>query len=233
MDQASPYSGDIYVTKFLELILATKDEGGKGYFLDLDLEYTNGFKKHVSYPYFQNLKEFFTDFLKKNMPRKNKHVNRLNCDWIEKWKIYLYYRILKFWIVKVRKIRKKIKIGSLRRTNSRDHRLSWVQKKFREKNCISVRLNLFRKKFVVGKEKSRPLTSGTAEERVKLQSKIYCKININKMEHEVEERLLLCILLITGKFYIASQYTRVFTIYELSNIFYVQNILKENRINFG
>ena len=110
----------------LEEILNTPDDAETGYFLEVDLKYPNEIKqKTKNFPFApqnktspiqyiseqlkngkeivmegvnQNALENFIDYLKKTKPKSYIPHKKLICDWTDKKKYLVHYRMLKFYV---------------------------------------------------------------------------------------------------------------------------------------
>ena len=104
MSQYLPY-GDI---KFdgdvkLEDILNTSDDSEVGYFVEVDLKYPEGIReKTKNFPFCPENKfsshDKFTDYMKKMKVDSHTKCKKLICDWMDKKKYLVHYRMLKFYV---------------------------------------------------------------------------------------------------------------------------------------
>ena len=88
---------------WLEEILNTPDDSDIGYFLEVDLKYPDNIKeKTKNFPFFPENKKIdpdkFNDYLKKIKPKNYTKSKKLLCDWTDKKKYLIHYRMLKFYV---------------------------------------------------------------------------------------------------------------------------------------
>ena len=85
----------------LEDILNTDGDSDIGYFVEVDLKYPDNIKEKTEYFPFapENEKinpDDFNDYLNKIKPKNYKSHIKLLCDWIDKKKYLIHYRMLQF-----------------------------------------------------------------------------------------------------------------------------------------
>ena len=105
MSQALPYDNIKFETEniCIEEILNTPDDSDIGYFLEVDLEYPHDIRQKTKYFPFcpENKiisKNDFTPYMQSIMPENYVSHKKLICDWTDKKKYLIHYRMLKFYI---------------------------------------------------------------------------------------------------------------------------------------
>ena len=93
---------DLYLNKLQE-ILNTPDDSDIDYFTEVDLKYPENKKeKTQKFPFCPENKiipkENFNDYMKKIKPKNYTKAKKLSCDWTDKKKYLLHYRMLKFYV---------------------------------------------------------------------------------------------------------------------------------------
>ena len=93
---------DLY-TNWLEEIFNTPDDSDIGYFVEVDLRYPDNIKeKTKNFPFCpQNKiidKDEYNDYMKEIKAENYAKSKKLLCDWTDKIKILVHYRMLKFYI---------------------------------------------------------------------------------------------------------------------------------------
>ena len=88
---------------WLEEILNTPDDSDIGYFLEVDLKYPHNIKeKTKKFPFCPENKKIdpdkYNDYVKKIKPKNYTKSKKLICDWTDKKKYLIQYRILKFYV---------------------------------------------------------------------------------------------------------------------------------------
>ena len=88
---------------WLEEILNTPDDSDIGYFLEVDLKYPDNIKeKTKNFPFCPEKKKIdpdkYNDYLKKIKPKNYTKSKKLICDWTDKKKYLIQYRMLKFYV---------------------------------------------------------------------------------------------------------------------------------------
>ena len=87
----------------LEDILDTPDDSEVGYFVEVDLKYPEGIReKTVNFPFCPDNKfspqDKFTEYMKKMKQDSYAKCKKLICDWTDKKKYLIHYRMLKFYV---------------------------------------------------------------------------------------------------------------------------------------
>ena len=87
----------------LEEILNTPDENEIGYFLEVDLNYPDNIKeKTKNFPICAESKKInpdkYNDYMEKIKPKSYTKSKKLICDWTDKMKYLIHYRILNFYV---------------------------------------------------------------------------------------------------------------------------------------
>ena len=93
---------DLYMKK-LEKILNTPDDSDFAYFIEVDLQYPDNIKeKTKNFPFAPESKGFpkdkYNDYMKKIQPNTYTKVKKLICDWVDKKKYLIHYRMSKFYV---------------------------------------------------------------------------------------------------------------------------------------
>ena len=87
---------------WLEEILKTPDDSDIGYFLEIDLKYPDNIKeKTKDFPFCPEKKTNPDDninYMKKIKPKNYTKSKKLICDWTDKKKYLIHYRMLKFYV---------------------------------------------------------------------------------------------------------------------------------------
>ena len=88
---------------WLEEILNTPDDSDFGYFLEVDLKYPDNIKeKTKNFPLCPENKKIdpdkYNDYMKKIKPKNYTKSKKLICDWTDKKKYLVHYRMLKFYV---------------------------------------------------------------------------------------------------------------------------------------
>ena len=91
---------DLY-KNWLEEILNTPDDSEIGYFLEVDLKYPDNIKeKTKNFPFCPENKKInpdnYNDYMKEIKPLNYTKSKKLICDWTDKKKYLIHYRMLKF-----------------------------------------------------------------------------------------------------------------------------------------
>ena len=104
MSQSLPYQD----LKFdpstdIETILSTPDDSEIGYFVEVDLKYPDEIKDKTKNFLFCPENKFsptdnFTDYMNLNKPESYVKCKKLICDWSDKQKYLVHYRLLKFYV---------------------------------------------------------------------------------------------------------------------------------------
>ena len=87
----------------MEEILNTPDDNEIGYFLEVDLKYPDNIKEKTKhFPFCPDNKKInpdkYNDYMKKIKPKKYTKSKKLICDWTDKKKYLIHYRMLKFYV---------------------------------------------------------------------------------------------------------------------------------------
>ena len=105
MCQYLPYDDIKFETEdiSLEEILNTPDDNDIGYFLEVDLEYSDNIRQKTKYfpfaPENKSIsKDDFGPYMKSIMPKNYVSHKKLICDWTDKSNYLIHYRMLKFYI---------------------------------------------------------------------------------------------------------------------------------------
>ena len=93
---------DLYMN-WLEEILNTPDDSDIGYFLKVDLKYPDNIKeKTKNFPFCPENKKIdpdkYNDYMNKIKPKNHTKPKKLICDWTDKKKYLIHYRMLKFYV---------------------------------------------------------------------------------------------------------------------------------------
>ena len=88
---------------WLEEILYTPDESDIGYFVEVDLKYPDNIKvKTKNFPFCPENKKIdsdkYNDCMNKIKPKNYTKSKKLICDWTDKKKYLIHYRMLKFYV---------------------------------------------------------------------------------------------------------------------------------------
>ena len=81
----------------------TPDDADIGYFLEVDLKYTDNIKKKTKhFPFCPENKKIdpdkYNDYVNKINPKNYTRSKKLICDWADKKKYLIHYRMLKFYV---------------------------------------------------------------------------------------------------------------------------------------
>ena len=93
---------DLY-RKWLKEILNTPDDNEIGYFLYVDLKYLDNLReKTKNFPFCPENKKIdpdkYNDYMKKIKPKNYTKSKKLICDWTDKKKYLIHYRMFKFYV---------------------------------------------------------------------------------------------------------------------------------------
>ena len=93
---------DLYMN-WLEEILNTPDDNEIGYFLEVDLKYPDNIKeitKHFPFCPENKIipKEKYNEYMNEIKPKNYTKSKKLICDWTDKKKYLIHYRMLKFYV---------------------------------------------------------------------------------------------------------------------------------------
>ena len=88
---------------WLEEILNTPDDNEIGYFLEVDLKYPGNIKEKTKhFPFCPENKKInpdkYNDYMKKIKPKSYIKSKKLTCDWSNKKRYLIHYRMLKFYV---------------------------------------------------------------------------------------------------------------------------------------
>ena len=89
--------------KWLDIILNTPDDSEIGYFLEVNLKYPDNIKQKTKhFPFCPENKKIdpdkYNDYMKKIKPENYTKSKKLICDWSDKKKYLIHYRMLKFYV---------------------------------------------------------------------------------------------------------------------------------------
>ena len=89
--------------KWLNEILNTPDDSEIGYFLEVDLKYPDNIKQKTKYfPFCPENKKInpnkYNEYMKSIKPENYTKSKKLICDWTDKKKYLIHYRMLKFYV---------------------------------------------------------------------------------------------------------------------------------------
>ena len=104
MSEPLPYD-EIKFGKIVKLedILKTPDENDIGYLIEVDLKYSDNMKEKTKhFPFAPVNKKLnpddFSVYMKENKPETYNETKKLICDWSDKKKYLVHYRMLKFYV---------------------------------------------------------------------------------------------------------------------------------------
>ena len=88
---------------WLEEIINTPDDSDIGYFLEVDLKYPDNIRENAkNFPFCPENKKIdpdkYNDYMKKIKPKNYTKSKKLICDWTDKKKYLIHYRLLKFYV---------------------------------------------------------------------------------------------------------------------------------------
>ena len=104
MSQYIPYDDKKFVGDVkLEDILNTSDNSEVGYFVEVDLKYPEGIRENTkNFPFCPENKfspqDKFSEYMKKMKQDSHAKCKKLICDWTDKKKYLVHYRMLKFYV---------------------------------------------------------------------------------------------------------------------------------------
>ena len=130
---------DLYM-KWLEEILNAPDDSDIGYFLEVDLKYLDDIKeKTKNFPFCPENKiiptEKYNDYMNKIKPKNYTKSKKLICDWTDKKKYLIHYRMLKFYVRHSMVVEKIQEIISFEQSNWLESYFSFnTQKRNKTKN---------------------------------------------------------------------------------------------------
>ena len=87
----------------LNEILSTPDDKSIGFFSEVDLSYLYNIRQKTKhFPFCLQIKSIskgdFTEYMKRIKPKKYISHKKLICDWVEKEKYLVHYRMLKIYV---------------------------------------------------------------------------------------------------------------------------------------
>ena len=103
MSQRLPHDEKFEKDICLEEILNTPDDSDIGYFLEVDLKNPDNIKeKTKNFPFCPKNKKIdpdkYNDYMNKIKPKNYTKSKKLICDWTDKKKYLIHYRMLKFYV---------------------------------------------------------------------------------------------------------------------------------------
>ena len=89
--------------KWLDINLITPDDADIGYFLEVNLKYPDDIKEKTKhFPFCPENKKInpnkYNDYMKKIKPKNYTKSEKLICDWTDKKRYLIHYRMLKFYV---------------------------------------------------------------------------------------------------------------------------------------
>ena len=89
--------------RWLDIVLKTPNDNEIGYFLEVDLKYPDKIKEKTKYfPFCPENKKInpdkYNEYMKSIKPENYTKSKRLICDWTDKKKYLIHYRMLKFYV---------------------------------------------------------------------------------------------------------------------------------------
>ena len=140
-DEIEMWHGDPYKCwNWLDEILNTPDDADIGYFVEVDLKYPDDIKeKTKNFPFCPENKKVDpdknNDYMKKVKPKNYTKSKKLICDWTDKKKYLIHYRMLKFYVRHGMVFRKIHEIISFRQSKWLEKYISFdTQKRNKAKN---------------------------------------------------------------------------------------------------
>ena len=124
----------------LEEILITPVNSDIGYFIEVDLKYPDNIKEKTKiFPFApENItidKDKYNAYMKKIKPKNYAKTKKLKCDWTDKKKYRIHYRMLKFYVRHGMVVEKIQEIVSLKQSKWLEKYVSFnTQKRNRPKN---------------------------------------------------------------------------------------------------
>ena len=125
---------------WLEEILNTLDDSDIGYFLEVDLKYPDNIKeKSKIFPFCSENKKIdpdkYNDYMKKIKPKNYTNSKKLICDWTDKKKYLIQYRMLTFYVTHGMVVEKIHEIISFKQSKWLESYISFnTQKRNKAKN---------------------------------------------------------------------------------------------------
>ena len=127
---------------WLEEILNTPDDSDIGYFLEVDLKYPDNIEeKTENFPFCPENKKInpdkYNDYMNKIKPKNYTKSKKLICDWSDKMKFLIHYRMLKFYVRHGMIVEKIHEIISFKQSKWLESYISFnTQKRNRAKNGV-------------------------------------------------------------------------------------------------
>ena len=124
----------------LEEILNTPDDNEVGYFSEVNLKYSDDIKQKTKYfPFCPENKKIdpnkYNENMKSTKPEKYTKTKKLICDWTDKKKYLIHYRMLKFYIRHGMRVEKIHEIISFKQSRWLEKNISFnTQKRNKAKN---------------------------------------------------------------------------------------------------
>ena len=142
---------DLYMDK-LEEIPNTPDDNDFGYFVEVDLRYPDNKKgKAKNFPFCLENKNInpkkHNDYMNKIKPKNYTKSKNLICDWTDKKKYLIHYRILKFYVRHGKVVEKNHEIISFKQSKWLEKYISFNTqkrnraKKYFEKDFVKLLIN--------------------------------------------------------------------------------------------
>ena len=135
MSQMLPYD-EIKFEKdiCLKEILNAPDDSDIGFFIEADLKYPDNIKEKTKHFPFcpENRKinpDKYNDCMKKIKPKNYRNSRKLICDWSDKKKYLIHYRLLKFYVGHGMVVEKILKIISFKQSKCLERYISFNTKK--------------------------------------------------------------------------------------------------------
>ena len=128
--------------KWLDEILNTPDDSEIGYFLEVDLKYPDDIKQKSKYfPFCPENKKInpnkYNEYMKSMKPENYTKSKKLICDWTDKKKYLIHYRILKFYVRHGMIVEKIHEIISFKQSRWLEKYISFnTQKRNKDKNDL-------------------------------------------------------------------------------------------------
>ena len=128
--------------KWLDEILNTPDDADNGYFLEVDLKYPDNIKEKTKYfPFCPENKKIdpnkYNDYMNSIKPENYTKSKKLICDWSDKKKYLIHYRMLKFYVKHVMIVVKIHEIMSFKQSRWLESYISFnTQKRNKAKNNL-------------------------------------------------------------------------------------------------
>ena len=126
--------------KWLDEILNTPDDSEIGYFLEVDLKYPDDIKQKTKYfPFCPENKKInpnkYNDYMNKIKPKNYRKSKKLICDWTDKTKYLIHYRMLNVYVRHGMVVEKIHEIISFKQSKWLESYISFnTQKRNRAKN---------------------------------------------------------------------------------------------------